>query len=284
MVPQACRRLILGAATSAVAAVLFATSPAQAALSVYEGFDGSPTGFQTAFPADGAQLAGSLSYGPLVTSGGSRAGSGGGYQPITGGLLQTVNVTNAYNGVYSSSGTVWMTWLYKTPAQILGGLDNGWTRMVTIEGPTEHWNLGQIDNNGPKIMARGDFLAGQGNSDTFATSPDTTYLIVARYAFGAQAVANDGQITLWVNPDVSSLGSGLAPTGGTQLNTAAGLDESMMAFNTVQFVMNGLSTGTVNDELRIASTWAEASPAVPEPVAMGLLALSSLALLRRRSL
>ncbi len=246
------------------------TLAADAAVSAYEGYDGNSIGFATNFsPAGGSagsQVAG-LNYGPLLTSGFAR--EGGAAWANRGVLPQ-----------YVDSGTLWMSWLFKTSAPA-----SSWNRLLTatngdIIGGNERYNLGYT---GDGFTVRGVFgtTAPTSNWQTSLTD-NSTYMFVARYDFGAPNTA-DGTITLWVNPDFSALGTGSTPTGGHQISVS-GISDDAMNFNAVGFYGDpqpGTSPSTF-DELRLGATWIDVSPTVPEPATITLAAASSLLCLRRR--
>ncbi len=112
-------------------------------------------------------------------------------------------------------------------------------------------------------------------------APDNgTHLI----AVHLQLVAGTGNSTfsVFVDPDLSSYGT-LAPTGGSS-GSFSGNNSLPFSFDRIRLGTFAASTTTAFDELRIADTWAEVSPAmVPEPAAASLLTLSAGLLARRRS-
>ncbi len=73
-------------------------------------------------------------------------------------------------------------------------------------------------------------------------------------------------MTLYVDPDFASLGTGTAPTGGSGVSFSG-----LFSFPFEQVTLenrSGVSNDTVRfDEIRIGSTWADVSP-VPEPSAL----------------
>lgn len=260
-------RTMISLASAAVGLAIVGS--AEAAIYAYEGFDGSPSGFSAAFPAGtggdrGTDTAASLSYGGLVTSGVARQGG----QVLTAKGILTTPVT---------SGTVWMSWLYKTSAPAAQ-----WNRLVTFIGNDtnnsgERYNLGYTDDG---FKVRGVFGFGARPTAAWTTSQadNTTYMLVAKYEFGA-AGTEDGIITLWVNPDTSSLGSGAAPTGGNQI-IATGISDDGMRFD--GFGLHGSQSPQAQfDEVRIGDSWAAVSP-VPEPGAIAMMAGFAAVILRRR--
>ena len=88
--------------------------------------------------------------------------------------------------------------------------------------------------------------------------------------------------TLYIDPAVSSLGTGSAPTGSLFTNSASpDTTRAAYAFDTVRLGnFSGAGTGRF-DKLRIGTTWANVSP-VPEPAAATGLLLAAAGLLARR--
>lgn len=256
----------------AVAAVA-AGSSANAALIAYEGFDGSPSGFDiNTAAADngdrGTATSTTLTYGDLLTGGVARQGG-------------KAWATRARLPQYVNSGTVWVSFLYQT-----GAAASPWTRVLTaingdITGSNERYNLGFTDTG---FKARGVFGTSKPSATLAATlANDTTYMVVAKYDFGT-AATDDGMITLWVNPDQSSLGTGAAPTGAS-VSTPATITDDAMAFNAIGYEgapQPGKSPSTF-DELRIGQSWIDVSPVVPEPGTAAVVAgIAMLAIGRRR--
>lgn len=256
---------------SVCAAVLLAAGTAKAELLAYEGFDGLPAGQTTTFgfydtfnapgSSGGAGYAttASLSYGGLVTNGVARQAPAGGW-----------DLERATLGSTIDSGTVWMSWLYRTDAGI-----SQWTRLLTFNAAnpalpeaTEHTNLGLV---GDRFTIR-PLDAGWAVSGLIPQA-NTTYMLVAKYDFAA------GKISMWINPDTTKLGTGTEPTVGIggDLITKEGMS-TQMVFNRIS--MEG-GTAAAFDELRIGTTWADVSP-VPEPATMALLGISVVGLGMRR--
>jgi hypothetical protein len=102
---------------------------------------------------------------------------------------------------------------------------------------------------------------------------NTTIFLVGSYEFVA-GTGND-IAKLWVNPSSIDFGADTAPLETLALTNAGGTDLTGINGFLIRGV-NGSPSGTM-DELRIATTWGDATP-VPEPSTYALLALSGLAL------
>lgn len=228
-----------------------AAGPLSASLVVYNGFDGSPLGLSQSFPASNQ---GGLSYGSLVTNGGSYERQGG--PDSTAILSAAVTETTATDGTYSSDGTVWMSWLYKPAAA------EDWNRLLIFNGNSEaaggeSYNLGQF---GTRMGIYGPF--GEVSSAAGIIDVNTTYFLTAKISYGTVA-ANDASITLWWNPADNSLGQGLEPTGTAQSSLSM-LNQAESRVGIINVNLGG-GPGSVFDELRIGSSWQSVSPAIPEP-------------------
>lgn len=235
---------------------------ADAALIVHEGFDGASIGLT---PISGTTTNPGLTYGSLNTSGNAWILSGG--NSGGGGLNASVSDTTAYNGTYSTTGTVWMSWLVTTNDGAQGGDGQYWQRLVTSNVGSESYNLGLMNNGGAnKDWGIRGVMSGQGSSfsnnyASQATIPlNTTFMLAAAYNFGASG-SGTGSLTLYVNP--TGLGTGAAPSSADFTQNVTGVSDSLLAFDQVAFNGN-FSFDNKFDELRIGETWADVSP-VPEP-------------------
>jgi hypothetical protein len=81
-------------------------------------------------------------------------------------------------------------------------------------------------------------------------------------------------LTLWVDPDMSSLGTGVEPKGGAKatLELAWSNGGRDLSFNRIRLYNEGTST-VLFDEFRMGDTWADVSPTnatVPEPSSLVL--------------
>jgi hypothetical protein len=148
------------------------------------------------------------------------------------------------------------------------------TRLVTRSAGAGLYNVGL------------DKASGTASSFVFAANNYTTsdtILVVGSYTFGPNT--DDDVSQLWVNPDSSTFGAGSAPAGFISSNI--GGDIARVA----SFVLYDRSAnepaGGLIDDLRFGLTWADVTPAVPEPgsVALGVAGIGILCfrkLLRRK--
>jgi hypothetical protein len=117
------------------------------------------------------------------------------------------------------------------------------------------------------------------DSGNFTTS-DTVFL-VGSYTFNANAT-NDDVSQLWVNPDQSTFGGASAPAGS--LSSNLGGDIARVASFVLYDRNANEPTGGLIDDLRFGLTWADVTPAVPEPSAAALAVVGLIALRARRLL
>ncbi len=120
--------------------------------------------------------------------------------------------------------------------------------------------------------------------DSGVYTANSTLFIVGSYDYGTFAGTTDDSSRLWINPNMADFGALTAPsatltaTGGTDLATAGlGIQSFvlMQRGNTLQ------PTQMLVDELRIGSSWAEAT-SVPEPTSAALVIGGLLALVATR--
>jgi hypothetical protein len=108
---------------------------------------------------------------------------------------------------------------------------------------------------------------------TLTVSPALTpnaamHFYAAHFRLGS--AGNTNAISLIIDPDLSSLGTGTAPTGGSMVTFTTASD---FAFDYLMIGNFSAVSGTAGafdiDEIRIGTTWASVSP-VPEPSALFL--------------
>lgn len=208
-------------------------------------------------------LAGSLSYGALVTSG-NRLGGGLAWTSI-GRALNT-----DYQGPFDNAGLVSDPWTNKF-------VDTGvvYSSALVRRLKNEDYelrfnrdNTSWFDNASVKVTAAGGnwnlVVNGTATSTGVSATLDETFFVVVRHAFAS------GEVSLWVNPVLGGALQGGVTATGTNLGfKAVGM-----------YLGNGPNAGEI-DELRIGTDYASVAP-VPEPASLAGLAFAAL-LLRRRN-
>jgi hypothetical protein len=260
------RRAILGAVAAGCALAGVAAS-ASATVLAYDPFDqpagningtGSTGGVWQGtgkWTGGGTVSAGTLTYGPLVTS-----GNQANYDA-------TANANRAIGATLGGANTdLWFSFLI-----VANRNDSG---ISLFTGATEQNFMGNGGGSGQTLGLQSP------NINTGIAQSATTHFYVLHMVTPA---AGNVTTTLYIDPAVSSLGVGAAPAGSLYTN-AATPDTTRVpyAFDTVRLGAFN-SAGTVRfDELRIGTTWADVSP-VPEPsAAVGLLLGTGGMLARRR--
>lgn len=107
---------------------------------------------------------------------------------------------------------------------------------------------------------------------------DVTYLLVGAYTRGS--TGSNGTVSMWVNPDAATFGADTAPAATLSVPSY----QSDGIWDTLEYISNGSGSAPKNfqlDEIRIATDWAHAVPAVPEPTTMSMIALGGLAIVRK---
>jgi hypothetical protein len=102
-----------------------------------------------------------------------------------------------------------------------------------------------------------------------------THLVVVRYTFDG---SNPDEFALWVDP--GSLGAGSAPGGN--ISITSGTDQPNFTSFWFTKMTVGWSAAPVDlylDELRVGTTWAQVTPAVPEPSTVVLLGVAAMGLI-----
>lgn len=254
-------------------------SAASAALTVYDGFDyGASSGDLT------GKTGGSGWSGAYTDSGNSTiyattgltytglATTGGASLTADGGALTTINF-RGFTAI--SSGETWISFLAQR---------NGAASTTTFAGLSFYNSTGiatadaefSISNAGTggtwRLFDNNNGGATTAVSTGITIASDTTYLLVAKIAWGAGAGGTE-TVSLFVNPTL-----GLPP-----VTADAGRDIDMANINKVRIAgANGVNY--TFDEIRIGDSFASVTP-VPEASTSTalLLGLSSLAFRRRRS-
>ena len=274
----------------------------QAALPFYEPFDYSPVGADlTGQTPDG----GTTVWQVMGTSGGVT-----GTDPITiaSGSLTIPSLPSLGNsitygglgltnrvplGLTINTGTVYYSFAFQVTD--LGGLTTNGGFMAGFNNAT-----GNVGNQPTAIATRVvtrlsgsgfqvglDKSSGQVGSFVFAApvfNVGDTVFVVGSYTFNSGSTTDD-ESKLWVNPDPSSFGLGIEPSGA--LTSLATNDFAQIASFLFRQGNTSAVPGTViADELRLDTTWAGVTSNIPEPTSVMLLSLVGGAglLLRQRGL
>lgn len=102
----------------------------------------------------------------------------------------------------------------------------------------------------------------------------TTHLFVAQIEFGAGAGGED-HVNFYIDPTPGLSAPDVAAALSADTTRSASFDRVR--------IQSGNGQAPVNfDEVRIGTTFASVTPAVPEPAALGIIAVAGAGLLRRR--
>lgn len=261
---------------------LLPASPLRASLLFEDEFD-YPTGAletNSSWTNQGSSttvLSTGLTYGNLLTSGGSADATGGS-------LNHRLDITD----IDFANRSTWLSFLYQpdTASQQNNGLYLRGT--PTTSAGDYLWLLGFPDDSDQYGIKR--FLPSPPGGSTAArtgasiTSGGTTAMLVAHFDFTQSAT--EGLITFYLNPDQASLGLGSAPTGSQYTVTLGNLSttatDEQPTFVLSELEIDALAGGGIFDEIRIGDSWADVSP-IPEPGSVALLlGLSGMGLAWRR--
>jgi len=165
--------------------------------------------------------------------------------------------------------TVFVSFLYQVTAYsvtnpaVIAFLDqtNFGTGQISFEPSTGALDL-LIDKTGHIGINAGSITATGAQFEASATPLNTTVLIVARYTF--HTAPGKDIIDLWVNPVSSSYG-GTAPAPDKTVTSAGNCPS--LAYFTLSCNGNDSVFGQKWDEVRVATTWAQAVPASNPPSA-----------------
>jgi len=248
-----------------IATLAFAVPNSQAQIVAYEGFNYAPASTINgqAAPApmgtwgfNGSTtnaLAGSLSYGALITSAGQAESSGGGRPVLTLGSFA------------DTGGVQYVSFLGNTMGTGLTGYAQ--VEFRTAAAPDPIFSIGGSNDSNSNGEFTLDRQTGFVNSGVMRGNATTFF--VAKIDFTGAPGAD--RVTYWVNPTVGGAEtvSALTATGTFNFDRIA-----FANFSTVRWNL---------DEVRFGTTWASVTP-VPEPSTYALLALGlgALFFLRRR--
>ena len=215
-----------------------------------------PTGanWQFAFGNGGTVVSSSLSYGTLQTTGNKSQ-----FAWFAG---DNASIRSLGSNRGGAPADFWISFLanFNQPGQGLYLYFNTTPEMQIGAPPSGGGQLGLDLYNGVTNTGTQTLLAVPG-----VNANGTTHLFAVHFQLGSAGATNS--ISLTVDPNVASLGTGSAPTGGSTVTFGAATN---FAFE--QFLIGNVSgvtgaAGTFNlDEIRLGPTWQSVSP-VPEPSA-----------------
>lgn len=253
-----------------MAALVAGASLAHGALTVYEGFDYTSSG-PIAGASGGTGFGGnwtngmftdnsswgitseSLRYGRLATSGNAVV------------RLKPANQTSITRNLSSTvggTGGVWVSFLIKG----LGG--QRFDGLSTFKDGVEGAFIGNLTNKpGVRLYSGAGRPVNNGNTDLAIRPPSQesdTNMFVMHFGGGS----NNPVHRAWINPDLDSLGLGIAPTvndGGTFGSVST--NTNSYEFNRIRLGVftTGATQNVMVDEIRIGNSWADVSPTIPEP-------------------
>jgi hypothetical protein len=231
-------------------------------------------------PTDADVVANSLGYGALSTAGNSASLAG---KPST--LVTTIFRDQA--ATRGGAGTD--LWLAFTIAA--GSPASGVSLYSTIVTPTsaqEVMFLGTLPVQSGATKYGATLKAGTDRPLTGSTASNLAFPSNTANGTGPHFYVvhlnqtGTPSYTFWLDPDVASLGTGTAPTGGSSFTVTSGTQA--FTFNRIRLAeVDTNSNAPVQiDEFRLGTTWADVSP-VPEPGTAGVIAAAAgLCLARRR--
>jgi hypothetical protein len=233
-------------------------------------------------------VSGDLSYPGLASSGGGRSVQFGGS-----GASALMNLTAGSTGFTPANAPG--IYYYSVALQLtdLGTLSSGssffagFTKVVSHNSgtatPTSVGARLYVQSDGGTGYQLGIALGSGDNNvtgplayDSASRSVGDTLFLVGSYTINT-GTGND-EAALWINPDVSTFGADSAPTANVSVsNGNTVLDMQRLASFTIFQNSVNQPTGLI-DDLRIGLTWADVTPAVPEPStsALGVVGLAIL--------
>ena len=143
---------------------------------------------------------------------------------------------------------------------------------VLIRSTTGGFNIGLSKSS----STGSDF---QWGATTFSTGD--TILIVGSYDFGTLASNTDDSSRMWINPSSLDFGVGSAPSATLTASTGNDVitSGSLQSFLLYARAPNLFPDQMVIDDLRIGTSWADVTPAIPEPGTFALLGAGLMAVL-----
>jgi hypothetical protein len=174
-----------------------------------------------------------------------------------------------------------------TTGSFLAGLNNttGAGSSITAAGASLMIHRDAVDTAGYNL----GIAVSTANADRVFETVDRTagqaLFVVAAYQFGPNA--DDDNSYLWINPAAGTFGTNNVPnpdvtsSGAGSVGTASDIPHNQLS--SVFLRNNGVEPNQIQiDELRVDTTWAGVTGAVPEPGAITLILAGAAALVRRR--
>jgi len=268
--------------------LLSVSTSLHATLLTYDGFDeavspDAPTNWLTDADDNAASLHGEVVAGSLSFTG---------LEDPTGNSFGLANKTADYNYTFGGTDlavgeTVYVSFLLQS--NVADTTFNGNFRLFDVNDVFGNaisigWGSQDADDTtmGFSLNNRNRNYTHQDSTQTGELFSQTgTHLIVASYTRGS--ANTNGSLSLWVNPDSASFGTSTPPAA----NVTIASYQSDNEYQSFEIVSNGSGSYPSNwqfDEFRVATDWADAAPAVPEPSVYALLfgALSMLFVARQR--
>ena len=257
-----------GTVTSASAILTVVPTNPPSSLLLYEPFDypniGGPVSSNTpanwVFGGSGANdlnvANGSLTYPGLVTSVGNSVTNGGAGLGVR--RLLGTNI---------SSGKIYFSALFRINNLGFGSWNGQLSSMgaLTATDNTSFRVQVVIQSNSPNGYVIGTQKSGTGATATFDATErhaGDTILLVGKYDF----TVSPNTATLWINPNVTTLGATNEPSAGALIATNGVDGFTIDRFNLRQNAATGsfsVPTSVQWDELRFALAWGDVTPPVP---------------------
>lgn len=200
--------------------------------------------------------AGNLSYSGLMASTGNSVTNGG----------VGLGVRRLF-GTNISNGTVYFSALFRINALGYGVWNGASTQVGALTDVTNtNFRLAIIiKSNSPSGYVLGVQKGGAGVTPTFHTAEyhaGETLLLAGKYDF----TVSPNSVTLWINPEASTLGAMTAPATGS-VTATTGTDGFVIdRFNIRQNTAVSIPAAIQWDELRLGNSWSDVTPpAAPTP-------------------